>query len=244
MSGGHDSRDLVGQTGLLLPDRDQARLQQPCDFGGLLADGANLFLTEKIGQQRLDLAIAVGVELALTLGGEYRREEGLRAAADALDTVGIRLDASVGYRAVVDTHGPPLPIVVQSEQERLGLAAATHPDDDLRSVAAAFVRPGQVLDALGEVDVVVEREAAGPRRRRPAGKQVVGREVVHDRRLAASVGTGDGDQLGTVGEPFEIQRDLFHAQAIADSAEALKGQLERLHEVFRWRGPDQSHPQP
>jgi hypothetical protein len=195
------------QAGLLLPDRDQARLQQACDFGGLLADGANLFLAQQIGQQRLDLAIAVGVELALALGGEYRREEGLRAAADALDAAGVRLDASVGYRAIVDTHGPPLPIVVQSEQECLGLAAATHPDDDLRSVAAAFVRPGQVLDALGEVDVVVEREAARPRRRRPAGKQVVGREVVHDRRLAAAVGTGDGDQLGTVGKALEIQRE-------------------------------------
>ena len=131
LSGVLDSRDLVDQAGLLLPDCDQSRLQQACDLGGLLADGANLFLTEQIGQQRLDLAIAVGVELALALGGEYRREEGLRAAADALDAAGVRLDASVGYRAIVDTHGPPLPIVVQSEQECLGLAAATHPDDDL-----------------------------------------------------------------------------------------------------------------
>ncbi|MDP2962194.1 MAG: hypothetical protein Q8N54_05490 [Sulfurimicrobium sp.] len=114
----------------------------------------------------------------------------------------------------------------------------------MRSVAAAFVRPGQVLDALGEVDVVVEREAARPRRCRPAGKQVVGREVVHDRRLAAAVGTSDGDQLGTVGEPFEIQRDLFQAQTIADAAEALERQLERLHEMFRWRRPDQSPARP
>jgi hypothetical protein len=106
------------------------------------------------------------------------------------------------------------------------------------------VRPGQVLDALREVDVVVEREAAGPRRRRPAGKQVVGREVVHDRRLAAAVGTGDGNQLGTVGESFEIQRDLFLSQAIADAAEALEGQLQRLHGKFRWRRPDQSPPWP
>ncbi|EWS55699.1 hypothetical protein X551_01494 [Methylibium sp. T29] len=65
LPGGLDRRDLVGQAGLLLPNCDQSRLQQARDFGGLLADGANLFLAQQISQQRLDLAIAVGVELAL-----------------------------------------------------------------------------------------------------------------------------------------------------------------------------------
>jgi hypothetical protein len=64
----------------------------------------------------------------------------------------------------------------------------------------------------------------GPEVAGPAGRQVVGRQVVHDSRLAAAVGTRDGDQLGTVGEPFEIQRDLIQAQTIADSAEALEVQ--------------------
>jgi hypothetical protein len=50
------------------------------------------------------------------------------------------------------------------------------------------------------------------------------------------VRTGDGDQSGVAGQAFQVQREFIQAQAIADAAEALQGEFERLHaKVFNMR---------
>ena len=118
-------------------------------------------------------------------------------------------------------------------QERLGAAAAVEADDDLRPIASALVRPGQVLHALGQVDVVVVGEAARTGQRDPAWQSHEGREAVHDRRLAAAVGADDGDQVGAVRQALEVEGDFVAAQAVADAAEAFEGESERLHGMPR-----------
>ena len=72
--------------------------------------------------------------------------------------------------------------------------------------------------------MVVVGEAARPGQRGPAGKPDEGGETVHDRRLAASVGAGDGDQLRTVREALDVEGDFVAAQAVADAAEAFEGE--------------------
>jgi hypothetical protein len=217
------------EAGLLLPDRCEARLEQSRRLGGLGPERADLVLIEQVGQQRLDLGIAVGVELALALRGEHRGEERLGAATDALHAARVGLDPAIGYRAVVEAHRPPLSAVVEALQERFGLAPTVHSNDHLRSVAAPFMGPGQVLHTLGQVDMVVVREAARPRRRSATREQVVWREVVHDRGLAAAVGAGDGDQRGVASQAFQIERDFVKTETVADAAEALEGESEGLH---------------
>ncbi len=125
-------------------------------------------------------------------------------------------------------------------QERFGLASTIEANDHLRAVAPAFVRPSQILDALGQVHVVVVGEPARPCRRRSTWEPNERREAVHDRGLAAAVGAGDGDQLGTIGRAFEVERVFVETQAVANAAEAFKGECERLHGRSRERRPDQS----
>jgi hypothetical protein len=48
--------------------------------------------------------------------------------------------------------------------------------------------------------------------------------VVHHGGLAATVGTGDGDQLGTVGQPFQVQGQRIAPKAVADAPEAFQRQ--------------------
>jgi len=38
------------------------------------------------------------------------------------------------------------------------------------------------------------------------------------------IGAGDGNQFGTVGQPFEIQAQFVAAQAVADAPKPLEGQ--------------------
>jgi hypothetical protein len=48
--------------------------------------------------------------------------------------------------------------------------------------------------------------------------------VVHHGGLAASVGAGDGDQFGAVGQTFEVEGQDIASQAIANAAKALEGE--------------------
>src|SRR5574337_1665528 len=84
-----DPLRFLVQRGLFLPDRREARLEETRRLGCFLAEGPDLLLPEQIGQQGLDLGIAVGAQLPLALCREHRGEEGVGATADALDAAGI-----------------------------------------------------------------------------------------------------------------------------------------------------------
>src|SRR5574343_856067 len=73
------------ERGSLGAQRRQRRLQLPRRLARLLTERADVLLPQQIGQQGLDLAVAVGAELPLALGREDRREEGVRRPADALE---------------------------------------------------------------------------------------------------------------------------------------------------------------
>ena len=78
--------------------------------------------------------------------------------------------------------------------------------------------------------MVVVGEPARPHRRSPTWESNERREAVHDRGLAAAVGASDGDQLGTVRQAFEVERDFVESQAVANAAEAFEREHERLHD--------------
>ena len=64
-----DAPAFIVESGLLLADGGQARLEQPRRLGGLLAQCADLLLPEQVGEQGLDLCVAVGAQLALVAAG-------------------------------------------------------------------------------------------------------------------------------------------------------------------------------
>jgi len=152
------------QRSLFLPDRREAHLEQTRRLGRFLAEHPDLLLAQQIGQQSLDLGIAVGAQLPLALRREHRGEEGIGAAADGLDAAGIGVHLAVGHGAVVQHHGFPGAIVGEDEQEGFGLAPAVEADHDLRLVTATVVGPDQVFLVFGQTDVVVVGEPARPRR--------------------------------------------------------------------------------
>ena len=49
--------------------------------------------------------------------------------------------------------------------------------------------------------------------------------VVHHGGFAASVGTGDGDQFGAIGQSIEVESQDIASQAIANAAKALESDL-------------------
>ena len=168
---------------------------------------------------------------------EHGGEEGFCTAADALHTARVRLDPAIRDGPILERHGGPASAIIEHVQERLCASPATDSDDDLRAVAAPFVRPGQVLQALRQIDVLVVREAAGCRHRGTTLKAEIWHEIVHDRALAAAVRARDGDQFCTVGKALQVKRDLVETQAVADAAEALEGESEWLHGMPRSWSP-------
>jgi hypothetical protein len=48
--------------------------------------------------------------------------------------------------------------------------------------------------------------------------------VVHHGGLAASVGAGDGDQFGAIGQSLEVESQDIASQAIANAAKALESE--------------------
>lgn len=68
-----DPPRLLVQRGLFLPDRREARLEETRRLGRFLAERPDLVLPEQIGQQGLDLGIAVGAQLPLALRRKRNR---------------------------------------------------------------------------------------------------------------------------------------------------------------------------
>jgi hypothetical protein len=220
---------LLLQSRQLLADRQQPGLEKTGGLVGSMTQGPNLFLPQQVGQQGLDLGIAVGAELTLALCRKHRREEGVGAATDGLDTAGVGFHLAIGHRAVVKTHRLPAPVRIQQVQIGFRATPTIEADHDLRSVASALVRPGQILLVLGQVDVVVVREAAWTGHRRSGRHRQVRLAVFDERGLAPPVGAGDGDELGTIGQALEIQCQNIETKTVADAAKALEGECERLH---------------
>jgi hypothetical protein len=104
--------------------RRQRRLQLPRRLARLLTERADVLLPQQIGQQGLDLAVAVGAELPLPLCREDRGEEGVRRPADGLDASRIGLDLAIGDGAIGQRGGRPRAGVIQRQQIGLGPAAA------------------------------------------------------------------------------------------------------------------------
>ena len=219
-----DPPRLLVQRGLFLPDRREARLEETRRLGRFLAERPNLVLPEQIGQQGLELGIAVGAQLPLALRRKHRGEEGVGAAADGGDAAGIGVHLAVGHGAVVQCHRFPGAIVGDHEQEGFGLAPAVEPDHDLRAVTTAVVRPDQVFLVLGQTDVVVIGEAAWTGHAGSRGHREIRVHVVHHGGLAAPVGADDGDQFGAVGKSFEVESQDIASQAIADAAKAFESE--------------------
>jgi len=189
----------------------------------------NLSLSEQVSEQRLDLGVAVCAQRPFGLRREDRREEGVGAAADRFDAALVGCDLAVGHGAVVQADRLPLASPVDDVEISLGATLARKPNDDLRAVAASFVRPYEVLDVLRQVDLIVEGEApwtgsGGTRRHRR-----VRRHAFHQGALAASVAADDGDELRVAGQTLEVERQFVAAETVANSAEALEGKLERVH---------------
>jgi hypothetical protein len=92
--------------GRLLALGQQPRLQQSGRLGGVTPQRLDGLLAEQVGQQRLDLSVAVVAELPLTLRAEHRGEECVCTAAQPFDAARVGLDLAVRDRAVLKFDGP------------------------------------------------------------------------------------------------------------------------------------------
>ena len=69
--GGDQAVGLLLPPRLFLPRGGQRRFEQTSRVLGLLAQGANFVLPQQVGQQGLDLCMAVGTELSFALGTKH-----------------------------------------------------------------------------------------------------------------------------------------------------------------------------
>jgi hypothetical protein len=141
------ARDFGRRAGLLLPDQRQTILEQPGRLRCVLTLLPHLVQAQQVGQQALDLAVAVGRQWPLALGREHRREEGLRRAEQFAHGLLVDIDLAVADGAVGKHHRLPVAVGLL-EQEGLGLALAIDAKHKLRFVAVPPVLPGQFLLAF------------------------------------------------------------------------------------------------
>ena len=86
---------VLDDDGEFLPDPHQPRFQQLGRLRRLGTQFPDLILRQQIGQQGLDLAIAVVRQLPLALGAKHGCEERVRASAQMLDATGVGFDFPV-----------------------------------------------------------------------------------------------------------------------------------------------------
>jgi hypothetical protein len=84
-------------------------------------------------------------------------------------------------------------------QEGFGSAPAIESNYHLRSVATAFVHPGQIFHIFGQVNMLVVREATRSANGRAGRHCEIRNEIVYDGALAAAVCTGDSNECRTIG---------------------------------------------